>query len=109
MSINSLSFLPSYFLIIPAIVRLPPPSNDICLSGRTPATLPISPPALLLCSFQLVYSLKRGWCTQGGEGRDNDGVVHRGEGGDMMMMMMMMMERGDMMTTIMMERGVMVT
>ena len=38
---------------------------------------------------------------------ENDGVVHRGEGGDMMMMMVV--ERGDMMMMMMMERGGMVT
>ena len=36
MSKNSLSFLTSYFLIIPAITSLPPPSADFSLSGRTP-------------------------------------------------------------------------
>ena len=36
MSKNSLSFLTSYFLIIPAIAALPPPSADFSLSDRTP-------------------------------------------------------------------------
>ena len=45
--------------------------------------LPIDPPELLL------------W--------DDDGVFHRGQGGDMMMIM----GRGDMMTKMMMDRGVM--
>ena len=49
------------------------------------------------------------WYTQGGKGWYDDGVFHRGEGGEMMMMMMMMMERGDMiMMMVIMERGDMV-
>ena len=59
MSKNSLSFLTCYFLIIPAITLLPPPSADFSSSGRTPPTLPISPPALLLFAFQMAYILRR--------------------------------------------------
>ena len=50
-------FLLVIFLIIHAITSLLPPSADFSSSGRTPPTLPIAPPALLLFSFQLVYSL----------------------------------------------------
>ena len=56
---NSLSLITSYFLTIPVITALPPPSADFCLSGRTPPTIPIAPPALLLFAFQIVYILWR--------------------------------------------------
>ena len=47
----------SHFMIQ---VTMPPPSADFSLSGQTPPTLPIAPPALLLFAFQLVYSLRMG-------------------------------------------------
>ena len=57
MSNISLSLLTSCFFIIPAITSLPPLSADFSLSGRSPQTLPIAPPALLvllhLASLQL--------------------------------------------------------
>ena len=58
MSNNSLSFITSYFIIIPEISALPPPSVDLCFSVRTPPSLPIAPPALLLFEFQIFYSLR---------------------------------------------------
>ena len=68
MSKNSLSFLTSYFLIIPAITALPPISANSILSGWTPLTILIAPPALLLFAFQLVYSLRRRVVCTGGKG-----------------------------------------
>ena len=52
-------FLNSYFIIIPAIAALRPPSSDFYFSGQTPLTLPIAPPALLVFALHLVNSLRR--------------------------------------------------
>ena len=49
MSKNSLSFLTSYFLIIPAISALPPPSADFSLSGQTPDAPNCSPRNTIVC------------------------------------------------------------
>ena len=73
MSKSSLAFLTSYFLIIPAITALPPPSVDFSLCGRTPLTIPIRSLSTTIVCISDSLQLKE------------EGDLHREERGGMMM------------------------
>ena len=91
MSNNFLSFLNFYFLIIPAITSLLPPSVDFSSSGRTPNAPNRSPSSTIVC-ISASLQLKE------------EGDLHREDRGGMIMGLyigggdMMMMERGGMVT-----------
>ena len=72
MSKNSLSFLTSYFLIIPAISALPPPSADFSLSGRTPDAPDCSPRNTIVFVSDILQL-------------NEEGDIHREERGGVMM------------------------
>ena len=94
MSKNSLSFLTCYFLIIPAITFLPPPSVDFSSSGRTPNTPDRSPRTTIVCISASLHLKEEGDLHREDKGGMMMGlyIVGRG-GGDMMMM-----DRGGMVT-----------
>ena len=107
MSRNSFLFLNSYFLIIPLITALLPPSDDFRFSYQTPPTLPITPYSTTIIFISTSLQLK------------DEGDIHR-EGRVGMMMglsigrigvtwwFIIMMNRGDMMIRMMMDMGGMV-
>ena len=72
MSKHSLTFLTSYFLIIPAIAAIPPPSADFCLSVRTPPNTPNFPPSTTIVRISASIQPKE------------EGDLHREERGGMM-------------------------
>ena len=76
MSKNSISFLTSYFLIIPAIAALPPPFRQLHFKLPNAPDNPDRPPSTTIVFVSDSLQL------------NEEGDIHRGERGGMMMMEM---------------------